>query len=126
MNWTTVLAVAGVFAVFYLLKRSGQVSTKDALTYLKQGALVVDVRTPAEFNSGHLPSAINLPLDTIETALPLRVQDRSQLLLLHCQSGMRSGVARKKLKTLGYKNAFNLGSYARAELIVNDKFATFG
>jgi rhodanese-related sulfurtransferase len=42
---------------------------------LKNGALVIDVRSPAEFNSGHLSVAINLPLDGIETTLPRRVPD---------------------------------------------------
>lgn len=119
MNWTNALIVVAVLAIFFLLKRSGQISSKDAQAHLKSGALVIDVRTVAEFNSGHLKRAINLPLDEIETSLPLRVKDKNQVLLLHCQSGMRSGVARKKLKALGYANAFNLGSYSRAEQIVN-------
>ena len=40
---------------------------KDALAYLKKGALLVDVRIPGEFNSGHLPAVINIPLGEIET-----------------------------------------------------------
>jgi rhodanese-related sulfurtransferase len=46
------------------------------------------------------------------------VQDKNQVLLLHCQSGMRSGVASKRLKRLGYAKAFNLGSYSRAARLV--------
>lgn len=118
MNWTAICIVLAVFAVFFLLKRAGQLSSKEALAHLKSGALVIDVRTPAEFNSGHLPGAINLPLDKIESALPRQVRDKNQVLLLHCQSGMRSGVAKKKLRALGYANAFNLGSYGRATQIV--------
>jgi rhodanese-related sulfurtransferase len=121
MNWTVVLIIAAVFAIFLLLKRSGQISSKDAHVYLKGGALVIDVRSAAEFRSGHLPNAINLPLGEIESSLSRRVQDKSQVLLLHCQSGMRSGVARKKLIALGYSNFFNLGSYGRAAQIVNGK-----
>jgi phage shock protein E len=121
MNWTAILITAAVFAIFFLLKRSGQVSAKDAQGYLKSGALVIDVRSAAEFASGHLPNAINLPLGEIESSLPHRVQDKSQVLLLHCHSGMRSGVARKKLIALGYSNAFNLGSYGRAAQIVKGK-----
>jgi rhodanese-related sulfurtransferase len=49
------------------------------------------------------------------------MKDKNRALLLHCQSGMRSGVARKKLKALGYPNAFNLGSYRRAEEIVKSR-----
>jgi phage shock protein E len=79
------------------------------------------VRTPEEFSSGHLPNAINLPLYTIEADLPRRVKDKNRVLLLHCQSGMRSSVAKKKLQGLGYANAFNLGSYGRAAQIVSGK-----
>jgi len=121
MNWTSVLIALAVLAILFFLKRPGQISSKDAQARLKSGALVIDVRTPAEFSSGHLPGAINLPLDGIEASLPRRVQDKNQVLLLHCQSGMRSGVAVKKLKGLGYTNAYNLGSYLRAEQIVSGK-----
>ena len=118
MNWTIALIVAAVIAVIFILKHVGLISPKDALAHLKNGALVIDVRSPGEFNSGHLSAALNLPLDEIETALPRRVPDKNQVLLLHCQSGMRSGMAKKKLNGLGYANAFNLGSYGRAESIL--------
>jgi len=121
MNWIAICIILAVFLAFLLLKRTGQISAKEALAHLKSGALVIDVRTPSEFSSGHLPSAINLPLDQIETALPRKVRDKSQVLLLHCQSGMRSGVAKKKLNALGYSNAYNLGSYGRAAEIVSKR-----
>ena len=118
LNWTPLLIFAGVAAVFFLFKRAGRITPKAALAHLKNGALVIDVRSAGEFKSGHLPSAINLPLDEIETALPRRVKDKNQVLLLHCASGMRSGMARQKLRRLGYVNTFNLGSFARAGEIV--------
>ena len=119
MNWTIAL-VAFVVAilVILLLKRLGQISPATARAYLADGALVIDVRSPGEFASGHLPIAINIPLPEIEAGVPRRVADKSKVLLLHCQSGMRSGVACKKLKRLGYTNTFNLGSYARASQTV--------
>jgi phage shock protein E len=121
MNWTFILVALTLLVILFLLRRSSQISIKDAQAHLKSGALVIDVRTPAEFSSGHLQRAINLPLDEIETALPRRVQDKDKILLLHCQSGMRSGVARKKLVALGYANAHNLGSYGRAAQVVGGK-----
>jgi phage shock protein E len=119
MNWTTTLIVAVVVVFIFMKKKSGQISAKDALEKLKAGALVIDVRSPGEFNSGHLAKAINIPVDEIEMALPKRVKDKNQVLLLHCASGMRSGVAKGKLNGMGYANAFNLGSYGRAAKIVN-------
>ncbi len=118
MNWTTILVIAAIVAVIFMMKKSGQISAKDALEKLRNGALVIDVRSPGEFSSGHLPKAINIPLDEIESALPKRVKDKNQMLLLHCASGMRSGMAKSKLKAMGYGNAHNLGSYGRAEKIV--------
>jgi phage shock protein E len=120
MNWTTPLIIAAVVAVIFMLKKAGQISPKDALAYLKSGALVIDVRSPGEFGSGHLPAAINIPLDQIETALPRRAKDKNQVLLLHCLSGARSGMAKGKLKSLGYANVFNLGSLARAKQLLGD------
>jgi phage shock protein E len=121
MNWTPLLIVAAVVVIVFVMKRAGQISAQDALKHLKNGALVIDVRSPGEFNSGHLAQAINIPLDEIETALPGRVKDKNQVLLLHCASGMRSGVARQKLNAMGYMNAFNLGSYGRAENILKQQ-----
>ncbi len=119
MNWTAILIIAAIVAVIFMIKKSGQISATDALEKLKNGALVIDVRSAGEFNSGHLAKAINIPLDEIETAVPKRVKDKSQVLLLHCASGMRSGMAKSKLQGMGYTNAFNLGGYGRAEGILN-------
>ena len=119
MNSTTALVILLVIALLYALKRKRQVSSTDALALIQKGALVIDVRSAAEFKSGHLPKALNLPLEEIEELLPRIVKDKNQVLLLHCQSGMRSGVAKTRLKGLGYPNAFNLGSFSRAAQIVN-------
>ena len=120
MSMTAFVIALGIVVIVYSIwKRASQISTKRALAYLRSGAVVIDVRSPAEFNSGHLPNAINHPLEEIETALPRRVKDKNQVLLLHCQSGMRSGAAKAKLKGLGYTSAFNLGPYGRAARIVS-------
>ena len=119
MNSTVALVILLVIALVYALKRTRQISSTDAMALLKKGALVIDVRSAAEFKSGHLPKALNLPLEQIEELLPRSVKDKNQVLLLHCQSGMRSGAAKTRLKGLGYANVFNLGSYARAAHIVS-------
>jgi rhodanese-related sulfurtransferase len=118
VNWTTVILVVAVIAVVLILKSVGQISIQDALTHLKNGALVIDVRNAGEFRSGHLPMAINIPIKELESVLPKRVKDKDQVLLLHCLSGGRSAMAKSKLKSLGYTNVFNLGSFARARKIV--------
>ncbi len=121
MNWPLLLAVTVVFVAVMMIKGAGQISVQNARAYLKNGALVIDVRSPGEFTAGHLTNAINIPLDDITTTVPERVKDKNQVLLLHCASGMRSGLAKNKLNGMGYANVFNLGSYGRAEKIVNGR-----
>ena len=121
MDWTILIIIATLVIVVFLLKRAGQIPAKVALEHLKDGALVIDVRSPGEFSSGHLPNAVNIPLDEIGTTVPGRVKDKNQILLLHCQSGVRSAMAVRKLKGMGYPNAFNLGSLARARTVAGSE-----
>ena len=121
MNWTALVVIAILFALVLVLKRWGQVSSKTAKEYLRHGALVMDVRSAGEFTAGHLPHAVNLPLSEIETAITRKVKNKDQVLLLHCQSGMRSGTAMRNLRAMGYEHVFNLGSYARASRIVTSR-----
>jgi len=121
MSWTYFLIVLAIAVAYTLLKRSGQVSKKEASEYLKAGAMVIDVRSPNEFDSGHLLQAYNLPLDRLDVLAPAMVKDKNKVLLLHCTTGIRSNLAKKRLIALGYKNAFNLGSYDRAEKIVSGR-----
>lgn len=113
----TLIIVALLVAVL-LLKTVGRISDSDARKHLHDGALVIDVRSAAEYASSHLPNAANFPLADIDTTLPARVQDKNRVLLLHCQSGTRSAIAVGKLKRIGYTKVFNLGSLSRAMAIV--------
>lgn len=119
MDWI-ILAITLVLLVAYVfLRRKGQISADAAVAHLRHGAVLIDVRSPAEFSTGHLKGAINIPLQQIDALTSNYVKDKEQVLLLHCQSGMRSGVARNRLSALGYTRAYNLGSYARAAHIIN-------
>lgn len=119
MKWASLLVIAVIVVIIFLLKRTSEVSTADALEQLKNGAVVIDVRSPDEYNAEHLPGAMNLPLDMIESAVAQRMPDKGRVLLLHCQSGVRSAMATRKLRAMGYPGVFNLGSLARAREIVD-------
>ncbi len=121
MNWTSILIFAVLVVLFVLWKRAGQISRKAAAEHLKHGAMVIDVRTAAEYTAGHLPNAVNMPLSEVEALVARKVKDKNRILLLHCQSGMRSGVARRKLIAMGYAQTFNLGSYGRAAQIIKGR-----
>lgn len=117
-SWIPFVVVLALAIVYMYMKRSGQVSAKEATEYLRNGGMLIDVRSVNEFESGHILQAYNMPLDRIEMTLPSAVKDKNKVLLLHCSTGVRSAIAKKKLQELGYKNVFNLGSYERAGKIV--------
>ncbi|MGI2261491.1 rhodanese-like domain-containing protein [Shewanella sp. GXUN23E] len=71
------------------------------------GAMVVDVRTPAEFAQGHLPGAINIPLPEVTQQFAARQIPKDADIVLYCRSGNRSGQAQRALINLGYSNTFN-------------------
>jgi phage shock protein E len=117
MSWGPIFVVVLVVAALLLLKRLSFLGAQAAREHLARGALIIDVRSREEFESGHLARAVNIPLGELGERVPALVKDRSQVLLVHCLSGGRSGVARIQLKRLGYPNVFNLGSYGRARRI---------
>jgi phage shock protein E len=121
MDWIPVLILFGVVAAVVILKQLGQLSKTTAVEYLKEGARVLDVRTVTEYQSGHLPNAINIPLGEITQQVCQQMPDKAQVLLLHCHSGTRSAIAARMLKRMGYTRVFNLGSYSRAEKIARDR-----
>ena len=113
---TWILALL-VVAVFILLKQLGR-AKPDAVKQLRAaGGRVIDVRTAAEFQAGHLPDALNVPLGELAERIAAIAPDKDQPLLLHCASGARSASAAKILKGLGYTRAVNVGSYSRARAL---------
>jgi phage shock protein E len=121
MTWLPFLVVLILTIAYIAMKRSGQVSSKEATEYLKNGAMVIDVRSANEFDAGHIIQARNIPLDRIEMMALSVVRDRNKVLLLHCSTGARSNLAKKKLLDMGFKNTFNLGSYERAAKIITNQ-----
>ncbi len=76
-------------------------ATARALMAANPDVLVVDVRTPAEFETAHIGGAINLPFDQVDAHLRRIVADAGGRMLLVCQSGGRATQARKRLCEAG-------------------------
>lgn len=77
---------------------------------LKQGAIILDVRTKGEFESGHIDKAINIPLDQLNNNLS-KLKDKHKTIICCCASGMRSGSAANMLKSKGYSQVYNGGGW---------------
>lgn len=73
-----------------------------------QNAVLVDVRTPAEFASGHILSAINIDYDNQSFESEIKKLDTSKTYFVYCRSGNRSGKAIAIMKNNGFKNIYEL------------------
>lgn len=71
----------------------------------------IDVRTPEEFNEGHLQGAVNVPHDQIASQIARISPDKKAPVNLYCRSGRRAEAALEELKKLGYTNVTNHGGY---------------
>ena len=77
---------------------------------LPENALVVDVRSPAEFAMGHVEGALNIPVEVISPQNVAALDDKNRTIIVYCASGMRSAYARSALMQLGYSNVINGGT----------------
>lgn len=73
-------------------------------------AVIVDVRRPDEFVTGHIPGAINVPLADIQDGnIPPYLADKNAVYLIYCRSGVRSVTAAVTLEKMGYTRLANFG-----------------
>ena len=82
----------------------------DVHELLRNGAVLIDVRTPAEFSSGNAKGSTNIPLDKISTKIE-KIKQLKKPVVLCCRSGMRSGQATSILKGAGITEAYNGGPW---------------
>lgn len=87
---------------------SGMASSSFGADVVKP--LLIDVRTEAEWNNGHIEGAILIPYDVIGEKIGTSAKDKSMRIYVYCRSGRRSKIAKGNLEKLGYKNVVNLGS----------------
>ena len=78
---------------------------------IKEGAVIIDVRSKGEFDGGHIKNAINIPLDQLRNQLH-RFKDKNQPIITCCASGMRSASAKSLLLGIGYTKVFNGGGWS--------------
>lgn len=84
MSWNLVLTIGAILIVVVVLKRIGLISLAKARTHLKNGAMLVDVRSKSEFESGRITGAVNVPLNDLQNSAQRHLKDKNRVLLLHC------------------------------------------
>ena len=75
----------------------------------EEGYIILDTRTQAEYDEGHIPGAIVIPHDEITDRAEEELPHKDQLLLVYCRSGRRSKLAAEALVELGYTNIKEFG-----------------
>ncbi|MFN5182685.1 MAG: rhodanese-like domain-containing protein [Bacteroidota bacterium] len=78
--------------------------------WISEGATIIDVRSRAEYSSGHVKGSLNIPLDQLSSNLG-RLKKKDQPIITCCASGMRSGSAKSFLKSQGYTRVHNGGPW---------------
>jgi len=90
--------------------RSGgeSVGPMDAVRLMNQGALLLDLRTQAEFDAGHIREARHLPQEQLASSGETLKKYKEKVVVACCESGMRSGAAARVLRTQGFTKVVNL------------------
>lgn len=85
----------------------GNAGLKKALA---SDGVIIDVRTPQEFDQGKIPGSINIPVDRISSQAE-RIKQMNRPVIVCCASGMRAGIAKSSLKKAGITNVHNGGGW---------------
>jgi len=107
----SLLALTGCAAPQASASSYRQITMEEAIAIMadETGYIILDVRTEAEYQSGHIPGAMLLPNETIGSEEIPSLPDKDQLILVYCRSGNRSKQAASKLAQLGYTNIVEFG-----------------
>jgi phage shock protein E len=96
----------------------GNSGATDIASLVKNGAFLVDMRTESEFQQGHAPGSINVPLSKLGRNMSLF--DGKKNIVVFCHSGNRSEYAKDVLVNKGLKNVYNGGAWADIQRIINE------
>jgi len=83
----------------------------DYAQMIKNGAVILDVRSKGEFESGHIKGSVNIPVDQLRNNLN-KLKDKNKAIITCCASGMRSASAKGILKSEGYLEVHNGGGWS--------------
>lgn len=106
---TALLAFAVLAYEASRLRSGGQsVGPTDAVRLLNEGAVLIDVRTQAEFDAGHILDARHVPQEQLAASVEGLKKFKDKVVVAYCESGMRSGAATRVLQAAGFTKVVNL------------------
>jgi len=96
--------------MFESIKNLLGIKTVDYAQLVKDGAIILDVRTSGEFSTGHIKGSINIPVNALSHNLT-KLKAKNKPVITCCASGMRSASAKSILQSNGFSNVHNGGSW---------------
>ena len=93
---------------WYRELEENDIGLEELKKFQKEGAIIIDVRSPQEFQESHIDGAISIPEYEIKKEIENKIPDKSESIVVYCSSGGRSKKAQKQLKKLGYNQVYNL------------------
>jgi rhodanese-related sulfurtransferase len=107
-----------ILQVFILITLVGTLTacsgTQSDNTVNPEGAVIIDVRTPQEYASGHLEGSVNIDINAADFEENITALDPIAKYLIYCRSGNRSAQAIERMRGLGFTNMVDLGSIESA------------
>lgn len=103
-----IILIIGLGIVVYFLRTRNASGMEEIKAKIASGALIVDVRTVGEYQSGHFPGALNIPVDQVEKRIS-EFGEKDKPIIVYCASGGRSGSAKSYLESIGFTNITNAG-----------------
>lgn len=88
--------------------RKDDIDMQELQEMVKKGAILLDVRSPQEYEEGHINGAILIPEYELKRDADKFLTNKEEVIVVYCSTGMRSKKAQKELKEKGYKNVYNL------------------
>ena len=107
--------ILGLIAILLGLNQGGSVFANTT------EMIILDVRTPEEFNESHVEGAKNYDIFNTQFKEQIAKLDKSKTYKLYCRSGNRSGQAEALMKSAGFKDVENIGSLSEAARRLNKK-----
>ncbi len=106
----TIIVIILIIKLFGFLGRLGIKQLSPRELDQKKGMMLIDIRGAKEYEQGHIPGAVNIPLADIGDKIKKVKKDKE--LVVYCRSGNQSVWAIKRLMGMGYKNLYNVkGGY---------------
>ncbi len=115
--WLIIIPV--ILILIKLITSKSDINSEQVKQLLANNGKVIDVRSQGEYRNGHIKNSINIPLNNILNGVKKHNIKKDTPIILYCDSGARSGSAKRFLVKEGHTSVYNGGSFHRMSKLQN-------